>query len=177
MFPLSTYNLAPFDSTCSREFSWGKFQRRPFDTNSPAVRIACLTEKILRGFGCNLVLCDTVCYNGFPGMLWSWQHARSPSASFACLGLRTLGAPGHCLLGSPATAHGFFWSWARPLPKERTWGAFIKKPSELWGLSWTTCVGMRSVWAPILLAGCTWHGEPGQWNLFTSDLPHFTRWL
>lgn len=25
-----------------------KFQRRPFDTNSPAVRIACLTEKILR---------------------------------------------------------------------------------------------------------------------------------
>lgn len=28
----------------------GKFQRRPFDTNSPAVRIACLTEKILRIF-------------------------------------------------------------------------------------------------------------------------------
>eukprot|EP00931_Biecheleriopsis_adriatica_P073390 TRINITY_DN47687_c0_g1_i1.p1 TRINITY_DN47687_c0_g1~~TRINITY_DN47687_c0_g1_i1.p1 ORF type:complete len:325 (-),score=41.77 TRINITY_DN47687_c0_g1_i1:52-1026(-) len=25
-----------------------KFQRRPFDTNSPAVRIACLTEKIMR---------------------------------------------------------------------------------------------------------------------------------
>ncbi|CAJ1386520.1 unnamed protein product [Effrenium voratum] len=33
----------------SREISgWRKFQRRPFDTNSPAVRIATLTEKILR---------------------------------------------------------------------------------------------------------------------------------
>jgi hypothetical protein len=31
-----------------KNLSWGKFQRRPFDTNSPAVRIACLTEKILR---------------------------------------------------------------------------------------------------------------------------------